>query len=315
MFGLFNKNNDPAASNAAEWLPQIQENQQRFFEFLHKIELRMQELTDAAVPELTAMRNSSEESFKMDYQRMKSGIDGQLENIRKKVYDVHDEKVLDLYNEIKEGYSPKDHDRNVLDAFRSDCRNRYTLFEEKYQACSNAIDATDYEDYEIAYQKVLNEYAAIKDKFNCKQCGSPIAIEKIFFINVHLNCAACQTQNTFEPSTQAKMLQHFAQDLASQRAADLYNQYKMESEKERYYYHEMHPLKLSLNFEKNPAIIAETQAKIDDLEAKRQASILQTPLYRQAYLLKKFAEWKKITPDLADHLETRLQNELANIEQ
>lgn len=301
-------------SIAAEWLPQIQENQQRFFDFLDKIEVRMQELTDAAIPELTEMRNSTEESFKMDFHRMKSGIDGQLENIRKKVYDVHDDKILDVYHEIKHNYSPKDKDRDVLDAFRNDCRNRYNLFEEKYQAARNAVDATDYEDYEIAYQKVLDEYAAIKDKFHCKQCGSPIEIEKIFFINVHLNCSACQTQNTFEPSTQARMVQHFAQDLAHQRSADFYEKYKIESEKERIYYNEMHPLKLSLNFEKDSKIKAETEAKIADLEAKRQESIKNTPLFRKEYLQKKFVEWKKITPDLADHLETRLQNELSTIE-
>jgi hypothetical protein len=312
MFGLFNKK-DNSNSQSAEWLPQIQENQQRFFDFLDKLEIKMQELTDAAIPELTEMRNSAEENFKMDFRRMKSGIDGQLENIRKKVYDVHDEKILDLYNEIKQDFSPKDKDRNVLDTFRNECRSRYNLFEEKYQAAREAIDATDYEDYEIAYQKVLDEYAAIKDKFHCKQCGSPISIEKIFFINVHLTCSACQTQNTFEPSTQAKMVQHFAQDLAHQRAAVLYEKYKIEAEKERLYYHEMHPLKLSLHFEKDSKIKAETEAKIADLEEKRQESIKNTPLYKKVYLQKKFAEWKKITPDLADHLETRLQNELVSI--
>jgi hypothetical protein len=314
MFGLFNKNNNESnTSFSVEWMPQIQENQQRFFDFLDKIEIRMQELAEAAIPELTEMRNSTEESFKMDFHRMKSGIDGQLENIRKKVYDVHDDKILDVYHEIKHNYSPKDKDRDVLDTFRTDCRNRYNIFEEKYQAARNAVDATDYEDFEIAYQKVLDEYATIKDKFHCKQCGSPISIEKIFFINVHLNCSSCQTQNTFEPSTQARMLQHFAQDLAHQRASDLYEKYEKESEKERFYYHEMHPLKLSLNFEKDSKIKAETESKIADLKAKRQESIKNTPLFKIDYLQKKFAEWKKITPDLADHLETRLQNELTSI--
>lgn len=316
MFGLFNKKDTSAShSQSSEWLPQIQENQQRFFDFLDKLEIKMQELTDAAIPELTEMRNSTEESFKMDFHRMKSGIDGQLENIRKKVYDVHDEKILDLYQEIKHDYSPKDKDREVLDTFRNECRSRYNLFEEKYQAAREAIDATDYEDYEIAYQKVLDEYAAIKDKFHCKQCGSPISIEKIFFINVHLACSACQTQNTFEPSTQAKMVQHFAQNLAHQRAADLYEKYKIEAEKERLYYHEMHPLKLSLHFEKDAKIKSETEAKIADLEAKRQESIQNTPIFQKDYLHKKYTEWKKITPDLADHLETRLQNELESIEE
>jgi hypothetical protein len=315
MFGLFNKNNENSVSLSVEWLPQIQENQQRFFDFLNKIEVRMQELTDAAVPELTEMRNSTDESFKMDFRRMKSGIDGQLENIRKKVYDVHDEKILDLFNEIKHNYSPKDKERDILNAFRNDCRSRYNLFEEKYQAARNAVDATDYEDYEIAYEKVLNEYATIKDKFHCKQCGSLISIEKIFFINVHLNCSACQTQNTFEPSTHARMVQHFAQNLAHQRATDLYEKYKIESEKERLYYHEMHPLKLSLHFEKDTKIKSETETKIEDLEAKRQESIQNTPIFYKDYLHKKYTEWKKITPDMEAHLETRLQNELASIEE
>jgi len=315
MFGIFNKNNTNAPiSNASEWMPQIQENQQRFFVFLDKLEFKIQELTAAAVPELSQMRNSTEESFKMDFHRMKSGIDGQLENIRKRAYEVHDEKVLDLFNEIKAAYAPQGSDQSLLNQFRTDCRSRYNLFEERFQNCKAAIDATDFEDYEIAYQKIVTEYATIKDKFQCKQCGSPIAIEKLFFINVHLNCDACQTQNTFEPSTQARMLQHFAQDLAHQRAADWYSRFQKEYDKERFYYHEMHPLKLSLNFEKEASIKAATEAKIADLEAKRQEAIRNAPQFKKDYLHKKFAEWKNITPDLANHLEIRLQNELNAIE-
>lgn len=314
MFGLFNKKDqEKNDSVSAEWLPHVQENQQRFFDFLDKIETRMQELTDAAIPELTEMRNSHEESFKMDFHRMKSGIDGQLESIRKKVYDVHDDKILDLYNTIKHNQSPKDNERNILDEFRTTCRNRYNQFEEKFRTCSNAVDATDYEDYEIAYQKVIDEFTAIKDKFDCKQCGNPISIDQIFFIHVHLTCSACQTQNTFEPSTQAQMVQHFAQNLAHQRATDLYEKYKTESEKERFYYHEIHPLKLSLNFEKDSHIKANTEAKIADLESKRQQSIINTPVFHKDYLLKKYAEWKKIMPHMETHLETRLQNDLSLI--
>jgi hypothetical protein len=132
---------------------------------------------------------------------------------------------------------------------------------------------------------------------------------------VHLNCSACQTQNTFEPSTQARMVQHFAQNLAHQRATDLYEKYKIESEKERLYYHEMHSMKLSLHFEKDTKIKSETETKIEDLEAKRQESIQNTPIFRKDYLHKKYTEWKKITPDMEAHLETRLQNELASIEE
>lgn len=319
MFGLFNKNNTTNNSNSpfdttSIWLPQIQENQQRFLVFLDKLEFKMQELTAAAAPELTEMRNSTEDNFKMDFHRMKSGIDGQIENIRKKAYDVHDEKVLDLYHEIKANYAPQGSDQTTLNQFRTDCRTRYNRFEEHYQKCRQTIDATDFEDYEIAFQNVINEYDAIKDKFQCKQCGSPISIEKLFFINVHLTCSACQTQNTFEPSTQARMVQHFAQELAHQRALDLYNRYQTEHDKERLLYNEMHPLKLSLNFEKDASIIAATENQIAHLEAKRQEAIRNAPQFRKEYLHKKYAEWKKITPDLENHLETRLQNDLNAIE-
>jgi hypothetical protein len=51
------------------------------------------------------------------------------------------------------------------------------------------------------------------------------------------------------------------------------------------------------------------------LEAKRQESIQNTPIFHKDYLHKKYAEWKKITPDMEAHLETRLQNELASIEE
>jgi hypothetical protein len=77
----------------------------------------------------------------------------------------------------------------------------------------------------------------------------------------------------------------------------------------------MHPLKLSLHFEKDTKIKIETEAKIADLEEKRQESIQNTPIFHKDYLHKKYAEWIKITPDMEAHLETRLQNELASIEE
>lgn len=312
MFGLF-KNKTISAEQEPDWLPQMQENQQRFFDFIEKIEERMFELTAAAVPELTTMKQEADENS-MEFHRMKAGIDGQLSTIRKKVYDVHDDKILGLMHEIKNAYELTSKESSLLYAFRDDCRERFTQFEEKMQKCSEEIAQTDVEDFEIAYQKILAEYDNLKDKFNCTQCGNPLSIDRIFFINVHINCSACQTQNTFEPSSQARMLQHFAQDLAHQRASDLYKKFKEEADKERTLYHEIHPIKLKLNFEKNEAIIAELEAQKMDLEQKRLASIENTPIYHKEYLVKKFTEWKNIVPDLADQLEKRLQQEIAAID-
>ena len=100
MFNIFKSNKEE--NNQPDWLPEVQETQERWTVFLGKLEDKMQELCEAAVPELTDLFNGGDDDFhKSTFHRMYAGISGQLENIRKKAYDAYDEKILSLYDDIR----------------------------------------------------------------------------------------------------------------------------------------------------------------------------------------------------------------------
>lgn len=293
-----------------EWISLINENQVRFFVFIDKLELKMQELCEAAIPELEEMYKNDPDIFHREYGRMRNAVYGQLSSISDKIETVYEEKITDLYRQINDQYriyATIPYYSN-LSEFRNVCQKRKDIFDQKLNEWEDKINKTSFEDLEAKYQLILNEYAALKDKFKCSQCGSPIYIEKIFFISTYIVCPSCQTQNTFEPSTQAQMLQHFAGNLAEQRTNDLYQAYQAEKSKERDLYYKKHENRERLSDDKKTAIARKQQNDI--WEQERQASIKNTPILYEKYIRAKYAEWIKITPDQEQHLLTRMENEL-----
>lgn len=309
MFGLFNKNS--GSESLPEWFASLEESKERLFLFLDKLESKMEELCTAAIPELKELLANDEDMYKRTFHRVYAGVNGQLSNIRQKASDVYDEKIIDLYETINAEVSVLNPHHNILSDFRTDCSERYhRKFEEKYQYWLNQLEKTQERDLEIEYQKILTEYNTIKNGFNCKQCGGSITIEKIFFIETYIPCSHCQTQNTFEPSTQARNLQNFARNLAEQRTAHLYEAYQTENNKEREFYHQKHELNLSTIHEKDKKTLSGIQEKMNDLENQRQESIKNAPKLYHIYLRAMYDEWNKITPDLKEHHEKLYENQL-----
>jgi hypothetical protein len=247
----------------------------------------------------------------MNFHRVYSGVMGQIENIRKKAYDAYDDKILNTYESIKSEVSVTSPHHNLVSEFRNRCMERYyQAFDKKLQYWREQIEATKEEDLEIKYQKILAEYEAIKHQFTCKQCGGGLTIDKIFFISTFITCPSCQTQNTFEPSTQARSLQFLAYGLAEQRVAHLLAAYQYQVSLERELYFQRHELSLSATFEKDKKLKAEKDQKIMQLTAQRQAAIDKAPELYKIYLRAKYDEINKILPDLKEHNEVRYQNEL-----
>jgi hypothetical protein len=309
MFGLFNKNS--GSESLPEWFATLEESKERLFLFLDKLESKMEELCTAAIPELKELLANDEDLYKRTFHRVYAGVNGQLSNIRQKARDVYDEKINDLYDTIKSEVSVLDPHYDLLSNFRNECSERYNkAFEEKYEYWHNQLEKSQERDLEIEYQKILMEYNAIKNNFNCKQCGGNITIEKIFFIDTYIACSHCQTQNTFEPSSQARNLQNFARNLAEQRAAHLHDAYQIEKNKERELYHKKHELDLSTIHEKDKKVLAAIQVQMDELENQRQEAIKTAPKLYQIYLRAMFDEWNKITPDLKEHHEKLYENQI-----
>ena len=215
--------------NPPEWLEEMSENKERWFVFLDKLENRMDELGTAAVPELIEAYNSKNDPYHQAWYTMSSGIKGQYKSIMDKVRAVKEEKINDFFNYHINQVKFDGKYRTLLYNFREDCLKRENVFEDKYHLWQEKIDATADEDLELKYQNIISEYEGIKNSFSCKQCGAPLLIEKIYFISTYISCTNCQTQNTFEPSTQAQQLEHLGRRLAEKRTAHLLKAYQQEN--------------------------------------------------------------------------------------
>jgi hypothetical protein len=276
----------------------MNETKERFFSFIGKLEEKLREFTAASIPELTELNKTDTDQFKRGYHRMKSAVLGQLDSIQKKALDVKEEKIAGY------PYASGDHEiSKVYLAFRNECYDRYLQFDELYARCRQEVEDTYAEDFESQYQKILDEHESIKDKFQCKQCGSPITIDKIYFTTTYITCPACQTRNTFEPSTQAKMLEHIGRSLAEQRTSHLLKEHDEIPQKSQALYLQRHHLELSLIQERDTKIVEQKKAEIQAIEKQQQELESIRPVLYQKYLRAMFDEWNKINPALADEHE------------
>lgn len=272
----------------------MQETKERFFVFIGKLEEKLKEFAEASIAELEALNKTDPDEFKRGYHRMKSAVLGQLDSIRKKATDVKEEKI--------DGFASYD-TSTAYYQLRTECYERYDQLEKLHSHYRELIQNTDAEDFEAKYQKILNEYEAIKDKFRCVQCGSPITIEKIYFTTTYITCPACQTRNTFEPSSQAKMLEHIGRSLAEQRTAHLLKEHDAIPEKTQDLYLQGHHLELSLIHERDKKVIAQKTQEIQELQKQKQELESKRPGLYQTYLRAMFNEWNKINPALAEEHE------------
>jgi RNA polymerase-binding transcription factor DksA len=290
--------NKPINTQAENEQKEMQETKERFFVFIGKLEEKLKEFAAASIPELIEMNHTDTDEFKRGYLRLKSAVLGQLDSIREKASAVKEEKIT---------YFPYASDTLEMSSayiqFRNECYDRYSLLEDMCQEYRQRIEDTQVEDYELKYRKIVDEYEAIKDKFRCVQCGSPITIDKIYFTTTYITCPSCQTKNTFEPSSQAKLLEHIGRSLAEQRTKHILQQSDAAGKEERDLYHKAHQLRLSLIHEKNKEILHQKEKEMEELEQQRQEAASRQPILYQKYLRAMFDEWNKINPDLTNEHE------------
>lgn len=163
---------------------------------------------------------------------MVQGLTGQVNQMRNKANEVKDDNIISFVYEaesiipsITSAAGHQYHGR--LHTFRMACLNRHFIFEEKInEAITLLKNAAGEQDLEGAYQEELAAFERIRHRFCCKQCGGNITIPKMFFIDTYITCPFCQSQNTFSPSTGARMVLHQARSLAEQRTAHLLKNYE-----------------------------------------------------------------------------------------
>lgn len=294
MLDIFNRNS--SQKSIPNWVSELHEIQNRWFVFLEKLEQKIEELGNEGVKALQEIELQDYED--QTFYKVKSGIFGQLNNIREKAYNTKEEKIMSAVSFYRDKVSVLDENRKYFDDFYIACSDRYNKqFEEKLNFWSNKLKNVNNRNYEKEYAEILANYEEIKNSFYCKQCNSPIFIDRIYTISTYLKCPSCQIQNTYEPGSKARSLENIGRALAEQRTKHLLEDAENESQRERDLYHQIHKLKLSLIFEKNKNIITKIEKIILEKEKQRQESILQAPLKFYQYQRAMFDEWNKILPE------------------
>ncbi|WP_293915722.1 MULTISPECIES: hypothetical protein [unclassified Sphingobacterium] len=304
MFNLFSKRENLGHENNFHSMEELSkiliENRERLFVFLNKLEVKMQEFTEAALPELEELKIRDEREYGIFY----SGIQGQLNSIIEKAEAIYQDKIETVYQHLSVEVDSLHPMYHKLTDFRITCSDRlYNDFHKKYNYYREQLEHTNQTDYEVLYQKILDEHARIKDRFRCQQCGDTIHLTKIYFITTYLTCPSCQTKNTFRPGTLSQRLEDIGRGLAEQRTRHLLEKYHKEQENERILYHRAHELKLKLASNRT----SELQQQLDMLEEQRQQSLKIAPKYYQEYQRAMFDEWKVLVPDLAEQTENFYQ--------
>lgn len=286
-------------------ISRLTEIETRWFEFTVKLEQRMKELVEASVPELKDLYQNDKDHYKSAYYNLLNGIVGQLNSIQEKADEVEEANVSGQFDKLEDRIESMDDDElsDFFDKLRDRCSERADQLEAKVDHWIEKVKECGVEDFEVKYQEIMDEYNLIKDKFCCKQCGSPVALDRIYFITTHITCPSCQTQNTFEPSSRAGELDHVGLQLAEQRTYPLLNAYEKEEDKEREIYDKIHVLeieKIGCELAGNENRIAEIDSRIAELERARKECIANAPGLYETYLKAKFEEWIRLVPELEE---------------
>lgn len=96
---------------------------------------------------------------------------------------------------------------------------------------NSAFDGVVERNLEQEYKDIMESYNLARDKFNCKQCGAKLTISQFYFQASYITCEYCQTQNTFDPGTKARMMEHIARPLAASRCLEQYELFREERAK------------------------------------------------------------------------------------
>lgn len=291
------------SNNLDKYKEQATETESRWIAFIGKLKERTIELCEASIPELISAYKDDPDEYKRAYSSMLSGIIGQIRSITDKADNVFDENVKKVFDRLEDKVD-EDADLSVFvnDAY-TNCCELLSEFDDWTEEWVDKIKDTDSVDLEAEYQAILDEHEQIKEKFSCKQCGSTIPLPRLLFLITHLECPACQTQNTFTPSSKAANLEHLTRQLAEQRTKHLYNEYQKEEDKEREIYDHIHNLELSIGFDDNHPNAGIIQAQVAELEVKRKQAIENAPKLHKKYLRAMFNEWHTIMPDLREQNE------------
>ena len=306
-----------------QWLEEMASIEKRWFVFLRRLEERVKEFVEVSLPELRETYKTDPDVAKRGYMRLADSIEGQIESVRKKADKVYKKEIEDYYEHLMDYFT--DTDNESLEGLEDDASNyhfdicdpRYKKFEKLMDFWSEKVKETEGENAESKYEAILEEYEQLKDKFACKQCGSPITIPQIFLTTAHIECPSCQTQNTFEPSSRARELDFIGRELAEQRNIPLLQAYEDEKENLDKLHERISDLEseiMDLDEDDDARELAKLQEKMAKLKEEYKTVKSNIPLLYKHYLKSTFDEWIRLVPQLAEQNQRVYEGWLADYE-
>jgi len=292
-------------------LKELVAREQRWEVFIDKIVVRMDEFCQSALPELVQVYQADTDEYKREYGRLLASVKGQMTRLKRKVDNVNDEQLQKLIDKGHKTYPMLSKERDDVSDIADKLSDKLEIFEDKWDKWMSKLEKTtvgENNHLEQKYQHILKEYDKIKGAFQCKQCGSPISIDKIFFTAAYIQCPACQTQNTFEPSTQAKDLVLLAPELAESRVKSLLDEHEKLNEA----CDKLEEQIRQLDLEKSTDVNGNDINKDQRISLKMQLSeyYRDTDNLAKIYLRAKCDELNKIIPELKEQHEAKYKIEL-----
>ena len=207
-FFNFNKKNKQTADLISE-TPLTQ----RLQTFLDKLHARAEEMHAEVQVSGQSVADADTDPFKRSFLQFKSGMIAQFNAILQKGSTIYQGEVL-----------PKASPMELMTLSQ--------MFNDWHIAVLNmmtsAFDSVVERDLEREYRETMEEYNRYKDRFHCKQCGGKLEIYNFYFTATYIACPYCRTQNTFDPGTKVRMIEHLARPLAEHRCRGRYQTYKQE---------------------------------------------------------------------------------------
>lgn len=197
----------------ANYHPHLVSLEDRYHTFIQKLEERASELENEVKMTAQMVYDEDEDQYKRAYLKFKAGIEGQLNILIRKAREVFETQIRPLRDD--RGYGE-------TDVWYDKVYEVYLDFEKSiYKKIKNAFKDVKERSSEEELKEILNEYEAIKEAFNCSQCGANVPIDQMYFVATYITCPFCQTQNTFNPSTKMKSLQFLAREVGEERHKNL----------------------------------------------------------------------------------------------
>ncbi len=216
----------PVNTSASVDVRRLDETVQRWRTFAAKIRQRADELYDQGFVEALRLRQSAPNHSDNAHYLFWSGIKGQIGLLRDKLGATFEEKVQAAFEEKAGTYVDSrgrfdfsaEVDRLLRD-LRDEAQALDTYLLHKGSLDLELFEST--EDPELALRQVLEEFAALRDRFACSQCGAPLTIERPFFIATYVDCGHCRSKSTFYPSDAAYALPVTVEQVAERRVQGL----------------------------------------------------------------------------------------------